>query len=76
MDDPTWGRVSGVVELYERLGVVVKPHNPPPACNCPTGTGFWNTYVDPSAPTAIYNGYIATIRSFPFADTTRVPKPR
>ena len=76
MDDPNWGRTAGVVELYRRLGVVVKPHKAPPACNCPTGTGFWNTYVDPSAPTATYNGYIAIIRSFPFADTTRVPKPR
>jgi hypothetical protein len=75
-DDPGWGRTSGVVDTYQRINVVVKPDHPAPTCGCETDGTYWNTYVDPSAPTSVYNGYIAIIKSFPFAETNRVPNYR
>lgn len=70
-DDPSWNRTTSLVDLYRRINVVVKPdHAPPPAGS------YWNTFVDPSAPKTVYNGYIAIIRSFPFAEWGRVPNYR
>jgi hypothetical protein len=76
LDDPNWGRTSGVVSLYGRMGVNVKPDHKAPSCGCATGSGYWHTFVDPPAPKATYNRYVAIIRSWPFADMGRVPKPR
>jgi hypothetical protein len=74
LDDPNWGRTSGVVGLYSRLGVVVKPDHAPPTCGCSSDPSFWNTYVDPTADKTTYNGYVATIRSWPMASMSRVPQ--
>jgi hypothetical protein len=75
-DDPGWGRTSGIVDTYQRINVVVKPDHPAPTCGCETDGTYWNTYVDPSASTSVYNGYITIINSFPFAETGRVPNYR
>lgn len=75
-DDPGWGRTSAVVALYKRLNVVAVPDHPAPSCGCETDGTYWNTYVDPSAPLAVYNGYIDIIHTFPFAETGRVPNYR
>ena len=73
LDDPGWGRTSAIVALYKRVNVVVVPDHPAPTCGCETDGTYWNTYVDPSAPLAVYNGYIDIIHTFPFAETGRVP---
>lgn len=76
LDDPGWFRTAAIVDLYKRVNVVVKPDHAPPACGCETDGTYWNTYVDPSASKAVYNGYIDIIRSFPMAEWGRVPKYR
>ena len=76
LDDPGWGRTSAIVALYKRINVVVVPDHPAPTCGCETDGTYWNTYVDPSAPLAVYNGYIDIIHTFPFAETGRVPNYR
>jgi hypothetical protein len=76
VDDPHWGHIAAIVDLYKRVGIVVKPDHPAPKCGCATATGFWNVSVDPAASRTIYNGYIAIIRSWPFADWGRVPTTR
>jgi len=75
-DDPGWGRTSAIVGLYRRVSVVVVPDHPAPTCGCETDGTYWNTYVDPTASTSVYNGYIDVIHSFPFAETGRVPNYR
>jgi hypothetical protein len=72
-DDPGWFRTAAIVDLYKRVNVVVKPDHPAPTCGCETDGTYWNTYVDPSAPKSVYNGYIDIIHTFPFAEWKRVP---
>ncbi|MGH3118889.1 MAG: hypothetical protein ACRDQ2_17600, partial [Gaiellales bacterium] len=76
LDDPSWGRTAGVVDLFSRMGVVVRPDKPAPTCSCSSDPSYWNTFVDPMASTATYNGYITIIRSWPYAVYGRVPQPR
>lgn len=73
LDDPYWGRTAGIVGLYSRMNVVVKPDRPAPTCGCSSDPNYWNTYVDPQADRATYNGYIDIIRSWPMAVMGRVP---